>query len=458
MRGLMNNPKGDVIEVPVKSSFREGLTVSEFFISTHGARKGSTDTALKTAESGYLTRRLVDVSQDVIVTEDDCGSDKGFVMRELNYGKTSVKLEDRIIGRFAAKDVVHPVTNEILVARNDMITQNLAFEIVGAGVKEVEVRSILTCNSKHGVCVKCYGQNLATSKPIEVGEAVGVIAAQSIGEPGTQLTMRTFHTGGVASTSDITQGLPRVQELFESREPKGAAVVSDFEGKVTSIEQYRNKMKVTVESKDDKKTKIDYNIDNNKNIIVKKGEEVGPGQALTDGPISPKLKLKYGSILDAQTYILEEVKKVYKAQDVDISDKHIEIIIRQMSKFVRIVSAGDSNLLPGTEVSLPEYKKAVENCFNNGLVPPFANRTIKGIGIAARHSDSFLSAVSFQYTIMHFIEATNKGKTDELFGLKENAIVGDLIPCGTGLLGSTDVTYSHPLKDAISLLKKEQKA
>ncbi|MDR2867342.1 MAG: DNA-directed RNA polymerase subunit beta' [Acholeplasmatales bacterium] len=457
MRGLMNNPKGDIIEVPVKSSFREGLTVSEFFISTHGARKGSTDTALKTAESGYLTRRLVDVSQDVIVTEEDCGSDKGFIMKELNYGKTSVPLVDRIIGRYVASDVLHPETKEVLVARNTLIDQDLADVITNAGVLEVEVRSILTCNSKHGVCVKCYGQNLATNKPIEVGEAVGVIAAQSIGEPGTQLTMRTFHTGGVASTSDITQGLPRVQELLESREPKGAAVVSEFDGKITNIEQYRNKMKITIDSKDEKKQKNDYSIDNNKNIIVKKGDEVQAGQALTDGPISPKLKLKYGSILDAQTYILEEVKKVYKAQDVDISDKHIEIIIRQMSKFVRIVSAGDSNLLPGTEVSIPEYKKVIESCLQNGQVPPFANRTIKGIGIAARHSDSFLSAVSFQYTIMHFIEATNKGKTDELFGLKENAIVGDLIPCGTGLLSASEITYLTPSKENISLPKKDAK-
>ena len=325
MRGLMNNPKGEIIEVPVQASFREGLTVSEFFISTHGARKGSTDTALKTAESGYLTRRLVDVSQDVIVVDEDCGTERGVVMQAIAEDKKEiVPLYDRIVGRYASRDVIHPKSKQVLVKRNELISEEIGQSIIKAEIEGVEIRSNLTCNSENGVCAKCYGRNLATNTRVEVGEAVGVVAAQSIGEPGTQLTMRTFHTGGVASASDITQGLPRIQELFEARNPKGKAVISEVDGKVKSIDRQRGGISIiTISDASDKEFK--YTIDPNVEALVRKGAAVKAGQRLTLGSINPKELLRVVSAEAAETYILEEVQKVYRAQGVEISDKHIEI-------------------------------------------------------------------------------------------------------------------------------------
>jgi DNA-directed RNA polymerase subunit beta' len=443
MRGLMNNPKGEIIEVPVQASFREGLTVSEFFISTHGARKGSTDTALKTAESGYLTRRLVDVSQDVICVDEDCGTERGVVMAAImEESKEIVPLYDRIVGRFVAKDVVNPKTKEVYVKRNELVTEEIATSIIKAEIKQVEIRSNLTCNSENGVCAKCYGRNLATNTRVEVGEAVGVVAAQSIGEPGTQLTMRTFHTGGVASASDITQGLPRIQELFEARNPKGKAVLSEVDGKVKSIERQRGGISIiTIVDANDKDYK--YQVDPNVEALVRKGAAVKAGQKLTPGSINPKELLRIVSAEAAEIYILEEVQKVYRAQGVEISDKHIELIIRQMLRRISIVTEGDTELLPGTEVSVSEFKRANKNAFKEFKRPAVGRPILLGITRASLRSDSFLSAASFQETTRILTDAAIKGKTDELHGLKENVIIGGLIPAGTGILRETEFNYNR---------------
>ncbi len=444
MRGLMNNPRGDIIEVPVQASFREGLTVSEFFISTHGARKGSTDTALKTAESGYLTRRLVDVSQDVIVVEDDCGTERGVLMKSILEDETKeiVPLYDRIIGRYTSKDVVHPKTKEVILKRNSLVTDEIGAEIIAAGVKEVEIRSNLTCNSDNGVCAKCYGRNLATNTPVEVGEAVGVVAAQSIGEPGTQLTMRTFHTGGVASASDITQGLPRIQELFEARNPKGKAVLSEVDGKVKAIERQRGGSSiVTIVDAKDKEYK--YTIDPNVESLVRKNATVKAGQRLTLGSINPKELLRVLSAEAAETYILEEVQKVYRAQGVEISDKHIELIIRQMLRRITVVTEGDTDLLPGTEVSVSEFKRENKKAFLARKRPAVGRPILLGITRASLRSDSFLSAASFQETTRILTDAAIKGKVDELHGLKENVIIGGLIPAGTGILKQKSFNFDR---------------
>ncbi|TNF09864.1 MAG: DNA-directed RNA polymerase subunit beta', partial [Bacillota bacterium] len=441
MRGLMNNPKGDIIEVPVQASFREGLTVSEFFISTHGARKGSTDTALKTAESGYLTRRLVDVSQDVIVVDEDCGTERGVMMRTIEEdGKDIVPLYDRIVGRYASKDVLHPKSKQALVRRNELITEETAQTIINAEIEGVEIRSNLTCNSENGVCAKCYGRNLATNTRVEVGEAVGVVAAQSIGEPGTQLTMRTFHTGGVASASDITQGLPRIQELFEARNPKGKAVISEVDGKVKSIDRQRGGISViTITDAADKEFK--YTIDPNVEALVRKGASVKAGQKLTPGSINPKELLRVVSAEAAELYILEEVQKVYRAQGVEISDKHIELIIRQMLRRISVVTEGDTELLPGTEVSVSEFKRENKKAFKDFKRPAVGRPILLGITRASLRSDSFLSAASFQETTRILTDAAIKGKTDELHGLKENVIIGGLIPAGTGILRESHFAY-----------------
>ena len=446
MRGLMNNPKGDIIEVPVQASFREGLSVSEFFISTHGARKGSTDTALKTAESGYLTRRLVDVSQDVIVVEEDCGTEKGITMHPVKEdSKEIVPLEDRIVGRFASKDVIIPKTKQVLVKRNELITEEIAVKVTKNNIESVEIRSNLTCNSDNGVCAKCYGRNLATNTRVEVGEAVGVVAAQSIGEPGTQLTMRTFHTGGVASASDITQGLPRIQELFEARKPKGQAVINEYEGKIKSIERQRSGhsiINIDAIVKGSQQTK-EYPVDSNVEIIVKKGMTVQPGQRLTHGSINPKELLRVKSTEAAALYILEEVQKVYRAQGVEISDKHIELIIRQMLRRLNVVTEGDTDLLPGTEVSIAEFKRANKKAFKEGKRLAVGKAILLGITRASLRSDSFLSAASFQETTRILTDAAIKGKTDELHGLKENVIIGGLIPAGTGILRESVFEYDR---------------
>jgi len=443
MRGLMNNPKGEIIEVPVQASFREGLTVSEFFISTHGARKGSTDTALKTAESGYLTRRLVDVSQDVIVVDEDCGTERGVYMQSIAEDKKEiVPLYDRIVGRYASKDVMHPKSKQVLVKRNELITEEIGQSIIKAEIEGVEIRSNLTCNSENGVCAKCYGRNLATNTRVEVGEAVGVVAAQSIGEPGTQLTMRTFHTGGVASASDITQGLPRIQELFEARNPKGKAVISEVDGKVKSIDRQRGGISIiTISDASDKEFK--YTIDPNVEALVRKGAAVKAGQRLTLGSINPKELLRVVSAEAAETYILEEVQKVYRAQGVEISDKHIELIVRQMLRRISIVTEGDTELLPGTEVSVAEFKRANKKVFRDFKRPAVGRPILLGITRASLRSDSFLSAASFQETTRILTDAAIKGKTDELHGLKENVIIGGLIPAGTGILRETLFEYDR---------------
>lgn len=443
MRGLMNNPKGEIIEVPVKASFREGLTVSEFFISTHGARKGSTDTALKTAESGYLTRRLVDVSQDVIVVDEDCGTERGVIMTAIKEDtKEIVPLYDRIVGRYAAKDVINPKTKQVFVKRNELITEEIGHAIMKAELTEVEIRSNLTCNSENGVCAKCYGRNLATNTRVEVGEAVGVVAAQSIGEPGTQLTMRTFHTGGVASASDITQGLPRIQELFEARNPKGKAVISEVDGKVKSIDRQRGGVSIiTIVDAQEKDYK--YTVDPNIEALVRKGASVKAGQKLTPGSINPKELLRVVSAEAAELYILEEVQKVYRAQGVEISDKHVELIIRQMLRRITVVTEGDTELLPGTEVSVSEFKRANRKAFSEFKRPAVGRPILLGITRASLRSDSFLSAASFQETTRILTDAAIKGKTDELHGLKENVIIGGLIPAGTGILREVAFDYDR---------------
>ena len=466
MRGLMNNPKGETIEVPVQASFREGLTVSEFFISTHGARKGSTDTALKTAESGYLTRRLVDVAQDVIIVTEDCGTEKGVVQEEIVVDgdhNMKVDLHTRITGRYLARDVINPTTKKVMYHRNDLITEDIAHEIVRAGVTKVEIRSNLTCDAQNGVCAKCYGLNLATNKPVEVGEAVGVIAAQSIGEPGTQLTMRTFHTGGVASGSDITAGLPRVQELFEARNPKGRAVISEYRGKVKSVHTNAKNGIQTVTITDFRGIEHQYTVDPNVELLVKAKDEVMPGTKLTHGSINPKELLRVVSVEAAQKYILEEFQKVYRKQDVGINDKHIELIVRQMTRRILVVTEGDTELLPGLEVSIHEFKAANLQALKEGKRPAVGRPILLGITRASLRSDSFLSAASFQETTRILADAAIRGKVDELHGLKENVIIGGLIPAGTGILNEKSYHYDREpvspeqedLEESLSRLQKK---
>lgn len=448
MRGLMAKPNGESMDIPIRSSFREGLTMSEFFISSHGSRKGSTDTALKTAESGYLTRRLVDVSQEVVVREDDCGTDKGMDVSELreNDGNIIVPLIDRIRGRFANKTVYHPVTNAVLVEADEYIDDNKAEEIVKAGVKTVNIRTTLTCDSRDGVCVKCYGSDLSTGEIVEKGEVVGIIAAQSIGEPGTQLTMRTFHSGGVAG-EDITQGLPRIQELFEAREPKGKAIISEIEGIVREIKPEKdNRYEIVIEHYYNKKPVINngevevktYLTDSGKVPIVKEKEYVKAGQQLTEGFIHPKELLRVSTVEEVEAYILREVQKVYRSQGVEIADKHIEIIIKQMLQKVIVVNEGDTNYLPGAQVSKYKIIDAIRKCAAKGLKPPVVKPLLLGITRASLKSDSFLSAASFQETTRVLTEAAIRGKKDMLEGLKENIVIGGLIPAGTGAVDVSD--------------------
>ena len=436
MRGLMAKPNGEEMDIPIRSSFKKGLTMSEFFVSTHGSRKGSTDTALKTAESGYLTRRLVDVSQNVIVSEEDCHTDKGMAVRTLynNDGTVVVPLLDRIRGRFTNKPVYDPKTNEMLLDKNEFISDQMAEKIVKAGVEEVYIRTLLTCNCNNGVCVKCYGSDLSTGDIVEKGEVVGIIAAQSIGEPGTQLTMRTFHSGGVAGGEDITQGLPRVQELFEAREPKGKAIISEIDGTVTSIEQHQkdNRFEIVIENSYTKEVKK-YLTDSGKMPIVTKGNHVKAGQKLTEGQIHPKELIRVGQVEDVERYILIEVQKVYRSQGVEISDKHIEIIIKQMLRKVLVVNAGDTDLLPGSQISRNELLATFRDCIENGKQPPVVKPVLLGITRSSLRSDSFLSAASFQETTRVLTEAAIRGKKDTLEGLKENIIIGGLIPAGTGI-------------------------
>ena len=433
MRGLMGSTSGGTIELPVKNCFREGMSVSEFFIATHGARKGGADTALKTADSGYLTRRLVDVSQDVIVREEDCGTDHGFEVSELidsAQNAVIVKLEDRLIGRYALNDVVNPQTGEVIVKGNTMIDEEQAKAIKDAGIKKVVIRSLFGCETKDGVCVHCYGRNLATGRKVEVGEAVGIMAAQSIGEPGTQLTMRTFHTGGVAG-SDITQGLPRVQELFEARTPKGESLISEITGVVTKIEEKGGCYSVTVKNELEEKT---YTTNYGVRLRVKKGDTVKNGGKITEGAISPKKLLEVADVTAVENYILKEVQKVYSSQSISISDKHIEVIVRQMLRKVFVIDGGDTDMLSGTRVNVNTFTAKNRDAILTGKHPAVFQPLILGITKSALETDSFLSAASFQETTRVLTDAAIKGKTDYLHGLKENVITGHLIPAGRGLL------------------------
>ncbi|WP_422484528.1 DNA-directed RNA polymerase subunit beta' [Gudongella sp. DL1XJH-153] len=431
MRGLMASASGRTIEVPIKSNFREGLSVLEFFISTHGSRKGLADTALRTADSGYLTRRLVDVSQDVIVREEDCGTEQYFLVKAYKDGKEILEeLKDRLDGRYSFEDIVHPETGEVIVKKNEMITDEQAEFIQEIGIEEVKVRSVLGCKAKFGVCAHCYGRNLATGKEMHIGEAVGIIAAQSIGEPGTQLTMRTFHTGGVAAAADITQGLPRVEELFEARKPKGLAVISEIDGKV-EIKDNKKRKEIVIRNEDGEEAS--YNIVFGSRIRVKTGDVVEAGDELTEGSVNPHDILKIKGVKGVQNYIVKEVQRVYRLQGVDINDKHIEIIVRQMLSKVKIEESGDTELLPGSLVNVMEFEKTNEKTVKEGGEPAVGRMTLLGITKASLATDSFLSAASFQETTRVLTEAAIKGKEDFLVGLKENVIIGKLIPAGTGM-------------------------
>ncbi|NLL95989.1 MAG: DNA-directed RNA polymerase subunit beta' [Clostridiaceae bacterium] len=437
MRGLMADTSGSTIEIPIRSNFREGLNVLEYFISTHGARKGLADTALRTADSGYLTRRLVDVSQDVIIREDDCGTDEGIEISPIVIsGKTIEGLAERLSGRFASEDIVDPNTGEVIVAANALITENQAERIENTGYKKVKIRSILTCRSRIGVCAKCYGINLANGEECNVGEAVGFIAAQSIGEPGTQLTMRTFHLGGVAG-EDITQGLPRVEELFEARKPKGLAIVSEIAGKV-HIKDTKKKREIEVVN-DETGDSRTYLIPYGSSIKVADGEVIEAGDELTEGSVNPHDVLKIKGVRAVQRYLLQEVQKVYRLQGVDINDKHIEVIVRQMLRKVKIDEAGDTDLLPGSLVDMFEYEDKNKQAEEQGLRPAEGKRTLLGITKASLATESFLSAASFQETTRVLTEAAIKGKIDPLIGLKENIIIGKLIPAGTGMTRYRDI-------------------
>ena len=435
MRGLMSNPKGETMEIPIKSSFREGLTASEFFISTHGARKGSTDTALKTADSGYLTRRLVDVAQEVIITEDDCHTDKGFVVTELyNTADNSVivPLFDRLVGRYSQKDIYSPVDDHLIVKAGEMMTEAIAKEITDAGIKEVEIRSVFGCKAKGGVCRKCYGRNLATGEKVELGEAIGVMAAQSIGEPGTQLTMRTFHMGGVAGGADITQGLPRIQELFEARNPKAKSIISEIDGTVGNIIDNNGRAEVVVEN--DLETKS-YLTPYGAKLRVSVGDEITIGSKITEGSIDPKELLAVADVEAVENYILKEVQKVYRLQGIEISDKHIEVIVRQMLKKMKIIEGGDTGALPGTHVNVQAFTELNDEVLKEGKHPAVGRPILLGITKASLETESFLSAASFQETTKILTDAAIKGKIDHLTGLKENVIIGKLLPAGTGLRG-----------------------
>ena len=441
MRGIMSKPDGTPVEIPITSNFREGLSVAEFFLSTHGARKGSADTALKTADSGYLTRRLVDVSQDIIVREEDCGTENGVVVRAFINDKTGEVIErlyDRILGRYANKKVINPTTKEVICEKLDLITEAIADKIIAAGIEEVEIRTTLTCNTVNGVCRKCYGRNLATGNIVEIGEAVGIMAAQSIGEPGTQLTMRTFHTGGVAGGEDITQGLPRIQELFEARIPKGKATIAEINGKVTKIEEDHGKYKISITN--DLETK-EHVTNYGSKLRVEIGDVVTTGDKLTEGFISPKELLAVTDPLTTQEYILKEVQHVYRSQAVDISDKHVEIIAKRMISKIRIVEAGDTKFLPGSLVNFNEFTEGNKEVIISGKKPASGKPILLGITKASLETDSFLSAASFQETTRILTDASIKGKVDTLQGLKENVIIGKLIPAGTGIKAYKNVEY-----------------
>ena len=430
MRGLMANASGKTVEIPVKSNFREGLSVMEYFTSSHGARKGLADTALRTADSGYLTRRLVDVSQDVIVRDYDCGTKETTEIFAIKDGNEAIEdLYDRIVGRYTRDAILHPETGEVLVEADTMIQEDDAEAIINAGIEKVNIRTVLNCKTHHGVCSKCYGRNLATGKEVNIGEAVGIIAAQSIGEPGTQLTMRTFHTGGVAG-GDITQGLPRVEELFEARKPKGLAVIAEIDGRVEIDETGKRKEIIVIPNEGEKQV---YSIAYNSRLRVKQGQMVKAGDPLTQGSINPHDIVRVKGIGGVQEYIVKEVQRVYRLQGVDVNDKHIEVIVRQMLSKVKVEDPGDTDLLPGGYEDVLTFDKCNEEAIANGLRPATAKRVLLGITKASLATESFLSAASFQETTRVLTEAAIKGKEDHLIGLKENVILGKLIPAGTGM-------------------------
>lgn len=453
MRGLMSDTAGNTIEIPITSNFREGLSVQEFFISTHGSRKGLSDTALRTADSGYLTRRLVDVSQDVIITEDDCGTDEYIVAKEIKDGNRQVEdLKSRIIGRYAFEDILDLDTGEIIVHKNDMINEAIAERIESKGIKEVKVRSVLGCKMKHGVCAKCYGRNLATGKPVNIGEAVGIIAAQSIGEPGTQLTMRTFHSGGIAGVG-ITSGLPRVEELFEARKPKGLAYITEIEGTVKIQEnKKRNDVIVTAEDGEEKVYQIPYGA----HIRVNDGDHVEKGEPLTEGSINPQDILRVNGAEGVRDYIIREVQKVYRLQGVDIDDKHIEIIIRQMMSKIKVEESGDSGFLSGSVVDARDFKMTNEQLVKEGKTPATGTHSLMGITKASLATESFLSAASFQETTRVLTETSIKGKVDHLIGLKENVIIGKLIPAGTGIAKYDRIEVDYDGKAEEDMIEAEK--
>ena len=430
MRGLMANASGKTVEIPVKSNFREGLSVMEYFTSSHGARKGLADTALRTADSGYLTRRLVDVSQDVIVRDFDCGTTETTEIFAITDGSEAIEdLYDRIVGRYTIDAILHPETGEVLVEADTMIQEDDAEAIINAGIEKVNIRTVLNCKTHHGVCSKCYGRNLATGKEVHIGEAVGIIAAQSIGEPGTQLTMRTFHTGGVAG-GDITQGLPRVEELFEARKPKGLAIISEITGRVEIDETGKRKEVIVIPKEGEREV---YQIPYGSRIRVKQGQLVEAGDPLTQGSINPHDIVRVKGIGGVQEYIVKEVQRVYRLQGVDINDKHIEVIVRQMLSKVKVEDPGDTDLLPGGYEDVLTFQECNEEAESKGLRPAIAKRVLLGITKASLATDSFLSAASFQETTRVLTEAAIKGKEDHLIGLKENVILGKLIPAGTGM-------------------------
>lgn len=444
MRGLMAAPSGKIIELPITSSFREGLTVLEYFISTHGARKGLADTALKTADSGYLTRRLVDVAQDVIVREEDCGTDRGLLVSDIKEGTEMIEpFIERIEGRYSKETIRHPETDEIIIRPDELITPEIAKKITDAGIEQMYIRSAFTCNARHGVCEKCYGKNLATGEKVEVGEAVGTIAAQSIGEPGTQLTMRTFHTGGVAG-SDITQGLSRIQEIFEARNPKGQAVITEIEGVVEDIKLAKDRQQeIVVKGANETRS---YLASGTSRIIVEIGQPVQRGEVLTEGSIEPKNYLSVAGLNATESYLLKEVQKVYRMQGVEIDDKHVEVMVRQMLRKVRIIEAGDTKLLPGSLVDIHNFTDANREAFKHRKRPATAKPVLLGITKASLETESFLSAASFQETTRVLTDAAIKGKRDDLLGLKENVIIGKLIPAGTGMRRYSDVKYEKTAK------------
>ncbi|SCS19382.1 DNA-directed RNA polymerase subunit beta' [Staphylococcus caeli] len=445
MRGLMAAPSGEIIELPITSSFREGLTVLEYFISTHGARKGLADTALKTADSGYLTRRLVDVAQDVIVREEDCGTDRGLLVSDIKEGTEMIEpFIERIEGRYSKETIRHPETDEVIIHPDELVTAEIAKKITDAGIEEMYIRSAFTCNTRHGVCEKCYGKNLATGEKVEVGEAVGTIAAQSIGEPGTQLTMRTFHTGGVAG-SDITQGLPRIQEIFEARNPKGQAVITEIEGVVDDIKLAKDRQQeIVIKGANESKS---YLASGTSRLKVEVGQSVERGEVLTEGSIEPKNYLSVSGLNATESYLLKEVQKVYRMQGVEIDDKHVEVMVRQMLRKVRIIEAGDTKLLPGSLVDIHNFTDANREAFKERKRPATAKPVLLGITKASLETESFLSAASFQETTRVLTDAAIKGKRDNLLGLKENVIIGKLIPAGTGMRRYRDVEYDKATPD-----------